>query len=413
MEYIVSKASRERMEKLLAVPEVQMALRFLEEDQENSIREQIELTLLEAPTYHEEMRARRVMEKFKQFGLSNVEMDGQYDVTGLLPGASDDRILVEGHIDTVFGFGTVKEVRREDGVLYAPGIYDNARGVSCILAVLRAIQACNIRPAKSILFAGTTREETPGGLQGMRDMLDRYPDVKASISVDGGFLNGITYNATWSKTVEFTFHGIGGHAGNAFGLCANPLGAACRAVAKLNELQVPDTPKTTYAATTLHTPEGSSAGSIPGSCTLCVNYRSEDRDLFEALEQDIDRCIQEGCREETERWGVDEITVTRRELASIPGGRQDIHSPLVEAHWLAARELGEKTFFRSGGNCNANIAISRDIPAICVGASPGGMNPHSLKERFPEQNAYRCPQGLLLVLLTAAGIDGVVGSCFG
>ena len=31
MEYIVSKASRERMEKLLAVPEVQMALRFLEE----------------------------------------------------------------------------------------------------------------------------------------------------------------------------------------------------------------------------------------------------------------------------------------------------------------------------------------------------------------------------------------------
>lgn len=31
-------------------------------------------------------------------------------------------VLIEGHMDTVFPFGTVKGVEEKDGFLYAPGI---------------------------------------------------------------------------------------------------------------------------------------------------------------------------------------------------------------------------------------------------------------------------------------------------
>lgn len=411
MDYCVSQKNRDLMQKIWNMPKVQDALRFLEEEQDYSTEEQIELCLIEAPTYHEKARAARYAEKFREIGIiHDISMDEKYDVTGIIPGATDKRLLLEAHLDTVFPFGTVKEVRREGNMLYAPGIYDDARGLAVLLAALRALKRTGLKLSKTLIVAGTTREENPGCGAGMRDLLDRYPDLKATISVDGGFINGINLSGNFSATVEYRFLGIGGHAGNSFGKCANALGAACRAVAELNEVVPPVDPLTTFAASQLYTPETSSIGSIPGECVLHITYRSKEKEAFEQMGQVIDKCVAHGCEAETRRWGQDEIHFEKEVLTYLPGGYQDPHEPIIEAHYLASEFLGQEVFFRAGSS-NGNIAIDRKIPATTVGSGQGNRRAHSLEEMFCTDGAYICSQGLLLILLMICGIDGEALSC--
>ena len=60
MDYQVSSKVEKAFSEVLAMPEVKKALEFIEKDQEQSIKEQIELTLIEAPTFHEENRTSMV-----------------------------------------------------------------------------------------------------------------------------------------------------------------------------------------------------------------------------------------------------------------------------------------------------------------------------------------------------------------
>ena len=206
----------------------------------NSIAEQIELTEIESPTFHEETRAKAYCQKLAELGLQYCHIDDFGNAVGLWKGKGNGpKILVEAHMDTVFPFGSVTKVRRENDVLYAPGIVDDTRGLAVLLSALRGLKASGLETAGDIVFVGTSREEGMGSLGGMKDFLDHNPDIDASISVDGAWCEGITYEATGFKTYEVNFYGIGGHAYGAFGLMANPLHAAARAVAKIADFQVP------------------------------------------------------------------------------------------------------------------------------------------------------------------------------
>ena len=58
--YQVSERTRAQFEKMMSLEPVKEALRFIEEDQPNAIREQKELVVIEAPTGQEEERAKEI-----------------------------------------------------------------------------------------------------------------------------------------------------------------------------------------------------------------------------------------------------------------------------------------------------------------------------------------------------------------
>jgi len=70
-----------------------------------------------------------------------------------------------------------------------------------------------------------------------------------------------------------TFKGPGGHSFGAFGL-ANPMGAMGRAIAKIQEMQVPKQPKTTFNVGRVG--GGTSVNSIPFESWMEVDMRSSD-----------------------------------------------------------------------------------------------------------------------------------------
>ena len=408
MEYQVSDHIQNKLSTLLNNNKVQKALQFMEEDQEEIIQKQIELTLIPAPTFHEENKAKRLLEMFKEEGLEDCHIDEYGNAVGVRKGTGGGKtVLVEGHMDTVFPLDTELKITREDGWIRCPGIVDDTRGCASVLSTIRGLNAAGIQTKGDIYFCGMTREEGMGALGGMRDYVTHHPELDASISIDGDGYQEIVYQATGIYTYEVNFYGIGGHAAGAFAKIANPLHAMGRAIAKISEIRVPEQPKTTFAVTGAYAGNYSSIHAIVDKATMTLNFRSSDQEELLKLQKQIFDCIEEACKEETDRWGKDTITYDYKHVCDINAGTQDSHTPIVEVAMAISNYLGcEEPKLAEGGATNCSRAIEAGLPAVCLGGGAGyDSKCHSLAEQFKEENAYKGCQIAMLLALMCAGTE--------
>lgn len=405
MEYKVSEKVRQKFDALVKDEKVQKALKFMEEDQDAVIDRQIELTLIPAPTYHEQKKAERMLEMFKEEGLSDCHIDEYGNCVGIRKGTGGGKTtLVEGHMDTVFALDTELKIVREDGFIKCPGIVDDTRGCAAVLSTIRALNAAGIQTKGDIHFVGTVQEEGTGALKGMKYYVDHHPELEASISVDGPGYQEITYEATGIQTYEVNFNGIGGHACGMFGKVANPLHAAARAIAKISEFRVPADPMTTFAVTNFHAGSFEAVHAIVPTAQIRFNFRSNSQEELEKLRDRIFAAIDEACKEETDRWGMDTITYEVKHICDVNAGHQDSHASIVEGAMAAAEFLGcAEPKLGNGGSTNCNRALEAGLPAVCLG---GGCDYdcqcHTLDEQFKVEDAFKgCQQTLLMTLLCA------------
>ena len=405
MEYKVSEQVRQKFDALVKDEKVQKALKFMEEDQDAVIDRQIELTLIPAPTYHEQKKAERMLEMFKEEGLSDCHIDEYGNCVGIRKGTGGGKTtLVEGHMDTVFALDTELKIVREDGFIKCPGIVDDTRGCAAVLSTIRALNAAGIQKKGDIHFVGTVQEEGTGALKGMKYYVDHHPELEASISVDGPGYQEITYEATGIQTYEVNFNGIGGHACGMFGKVANPLHAAARAIAKISEFRVPADPMTTFAVTNFHAGSFEAVHAIVPTAQIRFNFRSNSQEELEKLRDRIFAAIDEACKEETDRWGMDTITYEVKHICDVNAGHQDSHASIVEGAMAAAEFLGcAEPKLGNGGSTNCNRALEAGLPAVCLG---GGCDYdcqcHTLDEQFKVEDAFKgCQQTLLMTLLCA------------
>ena len=405
MEYKVSEQVRQKFDALVKDEKVQKALKFLEEDQDAVIDRQIELTLIPAPTSHEQKKAERMLEMFKEEGLSDCHIDEYGNCVGIRKGTGGGKTtLVEGHMDTVFALDTELKIVRENGFIKCPGIVDDTRGCAAVLSTIRALNAAGIQTKGDIHFVGTVQEEGTGALKGMKYYVDHHPELEASISVDGPGYQEITYEATGIQTYEVNFNGIGGHACGMFGKVANPLHAAARAIAKISEFRVPADPMTTFAVTNFHAGSFEAVHAIVPTAQIRFNFRSNSQEELEKLRDRIFAAIDEACKEETDRWGMDTITYEVKHICDVNAGHQDSHASIVEGAMAAAEFLGcAEPKLGNGGSTNCNRALEAGLPAVCLG---GGCDYdcqcHTLDEQFKVEDAFKgCQQTLLMTLLCA------------
>ena len=405
MEYKVSEQVRQKFDALVKDEKVQKALKFMEEDQDAVIDRQIELTLIPAPTYHEQKKAERMLEMFKEEGLSDCHIDEYGNCVGIRKGTGGGKTtLVEGHMDTVFALDTELKIVREDGFIKCPGIVDDTRGCAAVLSTIRALNAAGIQTKGDIHFVGTVQEEGTGALKGMKYYVDHHPELEASISVDGPGYQEITYEATGIQTYEVNFNGIGGHACGMFGKMANPLHAAARAIAKISEFRVLADPMTNFAVTNFHAGSFEAVHAIVPTAQIRFNFRSNSQEELEKLRDRIFAAIDEACKEETDRWGMDTITYEVKHICDVNAGHQDSHASIVEGAMAAAEFLGcAEPKLGNGGSTNCNRALEAGLPAVCLG---GGCDYdcqcHTLDEQFKVEDAFKgCQQTLLMTLLCA------------
>lgn len=406
MSYNVSDKTKGIMDTITSLPEVKSGLDFLQRDHDKAVKEQLELVVIKAPTFHEITRAKRYAEMFSELGLEDVHIDKHNNVIGIKKGCSlGPTIVIEAHLDTVFPQDVEINPIIKDGKIFAPGICDDTRGLAAVLSVIRAFNETKIEHLGDIYFVGIAMEEGIGGLRGMKGFFeDHKGKIDASVSIDGAGAERIVYNATGIKTMAFNFYGIGGHAFAAFAKVANPLHAAARAVAKIASLRVPEDPKTTFAVSSFHAGSDEGVHAITENASFKINFRSNGVAELKKLEEDVLRCVKEACREESDFWKKDEITFDYAYLVDIPAGVQDANRPIVEAAYVAMQHLGLSPMLAADGCTNANIPVGLGIPAVCIGrgGEEGGI--HTTGEWFNPEGAYICPQEVFLIALALSGI---------
>jgi len=366
-----------------------------------TIEDQIRFCEIPAPSFKEEVRGRELQRVFQQLGLQNVRVDKAGNVLGEYGGAAlRPRVVMAAHLDTVFPEGTSVKVKREGAVLHGPGIGDDCRGLAVIVAAVREMKKAKVQTPGTITFVANVGEEGLGDLRGVKELFNTTlkDQIDRFVSIDGTGIH-VTNVAVGSHRYRVTFKGPGGHSFGAFGM-ANPMGAMGRAIAKIQEIQVPKQPKTTFNVGRIG--GGTSVNSIPFEGWMELDMRSSDPASLAAVDASIQKAIDAAVAEENARWGKPGvITVSKELVGDRPAGSTPENSEIVKDGLAVATVLGFNANLGEGST-DSNMPMSLKVPAITVGGGGRGREAHALTESFDTTDAWQGTQYAILLAVSLA-----------
>jgi tripeptide aminopeptidase len=384
---------------LVKDPAVKAALDAVKANEPQTIEEQIRFCQIPAPSFKEETRGKELERVFQQIGLQNVRVDKAGNVLGEFRGtAPHPHAVIAAHLDTVFPEGTDVRVKREGSVLRGPGIGDDCRGLAVLVSVARELKKANVRPKGTITFVANVGEEGLGDLRGVKQLFRETlkDQIDSFVSIDGTGVH-VTNVAVGSHRYRVTFKGPGGHSFGAFGL-ANPIGAMGRAIAKIEEMQVPKQPKTTFNVGRVG--GGTSVNSIPFEGWMEVDMRSSDPASLAAVDATFQKAVDVAVAEENQRWGAAKtVTVVKELVGDRPAGSTPENSAIVRSGLAAATVLGFSANLGEGST-DSNMPMSMKIPAITIGGGGRGRDAHALTESFDTTDSWMGTQHALLLVVS-------------
>jgi len=396
----------EAARRLAAHPSVQRAMEQIDETDERTMSDLAELTQIPAPPFGEEARGYRFLALLREAGVDTAWVDEVGNVIGLRRGTgSGGTVAIAGHLDTVFPEGTDVTLRMHGDTLYAPGVGDDTRGLAAVLALVRSMNAADVRTDADILFIGNVGEEGPGDLRGMKSLFGpNGPPIESFISIDGTGHEGITHQGLGSHRYHVVVEGPGGHSWGAFGL-ANPAHALGRAMTYFDEVADSLTrsgPRTSYNVGVIG--GGTSVNSIPFEAWMDVDMRSESRESLERIDAALHDAVARAVEDENaERRRGDALTFELQLIGDRPLGEVAEDAAIVQRAVAVSRMLGiEPRLGRS--STDSNIPISKGIPAITIGGGGVAGGAHSLHEWFLNENGTLGIKRALLILLSQAGL---------
>jgi acetylornithine deacetylase/succinyl-diaminopimelate desuccinylase-like protein len=397
---------------IVADPAVAGALQQLKTDELVTLEEQKRVSEIPSPPFGEARRAQHYLARMRDLGLADAGIDTEGNVVGLRKGVGlrrgagrKPKLVVSAHLDTVFAAGTNVEVTEKDGVLYAPGIGDDGRGLAALLALLRALNTANLATVGDILFVGTVGEEGLGDLRGVKALFRDHADIDGFVSIDKMGVHRIVNQASGSRRYKITFKGPGGHSFNDFGQ-PSAIHAMGRAIAKISDIRTPADPKTTFTVGIVE--GGQSVNAIAAQASLLVDMRSSQREAMLELERAVLGLIESAVADENRRWEADKMSFELHSVGDRPAGVTPENAIIVQAARRAVAAVTGGTGAQLVvSSTDANIAMSRGIPAVTIGGGGEGGDAHTTGEWYRPTESHLGPQSALLLVLALSGLEGV------
>jgi tripeptide aminopeptidase len=377
----------------------------LRERDGNTLRTQVALSEIAAPTGDEHERGCWVMRRFTELGLADVRCDDAGNVIGRRRGASDEApVVVCAHLDTVFPRDVDLRVRRDGGRFVGPGIGDNGRGLAAMLAIAEEIDGRTLRTLRPIDFVATVGEEGLGDLRGAKHLFAaqrRAPH--AALALDGAGDERVVHRALGSRRYRMAFHGPGGHSWAAFGV-PNAVHAAARAAVRLAAIPLPVEPRTTLSVGRIG--GGISVNAVPEEGWLEIDLRSTSRAVLERIDREIRHVASRAAQEENDRRapGTVPLASTLETIGERPCGETPDDDPLVRAALEATALIGREPELATAST-DANVPISRGIPAIAIGAGGRGGDAHTPGEWYDNVDGWLGIARALTIVVSAAGLS--------
>ena len=378
-----------------AHPAVRAALADLA-DYRPTLATAIEIQQVPAPTFAERPRSVLVSQRMQALGLHDVEIDELGNVYGRRPGIAErPALLISAHLDTVFPADTDLSIRYEGERVYGPGIGDNSVGVAGLLRLAEIYQRCDLPTQGDIWFVANVGEEGLGDLRGMRAVVERLRTrIGGVIVIEGCDFGSLHHQAIGVRRFRIEANGPGGHSWGNFGT-PSAIHILVRLAARLTELQVPVSPRTTFNIGMIS--GGTSVNTIAHHASMLLDLRSVSSAVLSDLVSEVYRLVEEATLDQPE------VHVQISKVGDRPSGAIPREHPLVQAAVAAYQMVGAQISFQQSST-DANIPLSLGIPAICVGLTDGG-NAHRTDEYILPTNLGRGMQALLLLSLAANTLD--------
>jgi acetylornithine deacetylase/succinyl-diaminopimelate desuccinylase-like protein len=372
---------------------VQSAFDHIDKSRDEILREWIAITEINAPSKHEQERA-----KFIESLLRKHNLDIRYDTAGNLiatrKGSGGGPVTVfDAHMDTVFQPGLKIKATVRDGRVYAPGIGDDTRNIEALLATIRALDAAKIKTKGDLVFVFTTDEEA--GMSGAKQYTkDNKDKVDYYIALDGGY-EGFTYAGIGINWYRHHFIGPGGHTRSRTPPYSATLPLA-HAIERIYELKVPTSPSSNLNIGMLGGSEVVNAKASDAWFT--VDLRSTSNDVIADLEKKIATILDE----EAKRAGMTVKTdvISTSPAAVLPGNRE---SNLVKIAEAVHRAMGFDPPIGNAGSNNSSAALLQGINSISTGAGPCNDS-HALTENCEIDPLYKGIKKILLLEVALAGL---------
>lgn len=365
------------MYELKNYPEVLTAMAGFDAQQSALINLCIQIQQIAAPTDEEERRAAWVEGYFQRLHLHDIRIDARHNVYARLPGRRTyPALMVSAHTDTVFPLETDLTVRVHEAEdrIYGPGLGDNSTGVGGLLLLAETMRHLPPPPV-DIWFVANTGEEGLGDLRGMRAAVDRLaPHIGACVVLEGMGLKRVVHRALGSRRYRITAKAPGGHSWSDFGT-ASALHVLTQLAAELTQMQPIAEPRTTFNIGRFS--GGTSVNTIAQTAWLELDLRSEGQ---AALQNIVNQTLAIVNRYQSAHWQQKGVQVEAVVIGDRPGGAIADDHPLVKATFrsLAYHGIEGNPQLRISST-DANIPLSRGIPAVCIGITEGG-NAHRLEE---------------------------------
>jgi acetylornithine deacetylase/succinyl-diaminopimelate desuccinylase-like protein len=367
-----------------------------------TIRTQVAVSQIAAPTGDERERAQWFAARFRSLGLSDARIDLAGNVVATRPGLEQIApVLVCAHLDTVFGREVQLTFRRNGDRVSGPGIGDNGRGLAAMLAIAEEIDGRAVRTRRPIVFAATTGEEGAGDLRGAKHLFSSLgEEPAAAIALDGAGDERIVHKALGSRRYHIAYRGAGGHSWAAFGI-PNAVHAAAAAAAMLASLPLPKTPRTTLSVSRIG--GGTSINSIPEEGWLEVDLRSTSATMLDRFDREIRVIVRAAAQQENARRASATPPLSHDVLVigDRPSGELSADHPLVLSA-IEATQLIDREPELAAASTDANIPIAMGIPAIAIGAGGRGGDAHTPGEWYDNVEGPLGIARAMTILATAA-----------
>jgi tripeptide aminopeptidase len=347
----------------------------------------VEIQQVPAPTFHEAQRAAFLHQRFQAEGLEDVETDPLGNVYARLPGTESRRpVVVSAHSDTVFPKETDLSVRRENGLIYGPGIGDNSLGVAGLFGLVWALREGSIELPGDLWLVANVGEEGLGDLCGMKAVVDRFNSQPlAYLVLEGMALGQVYYHGLEVRRYRITVQTLGGHSWVDYGR-PSAIHELAKLVVRITGLELPKTPRTTLNVGVIS--GGTSINTVAARASLELDLRSEDGVVLQGLVDKVHRFVQDA--------NQGDVRVNAELIGQRPSGKISLQHPLLR---LALRTLESQGFQPryNVGSTDANIPLSRGLPAICIGLTNGG-GAHTVDEYIQTAGLEKGMKQLLMLV---------------
>lgn len=268
-------------------------------------------------------------------------------------------LMLLAHIDTVFPLSIPITVERDGDILRGPGIGDNSASVAAMISALDVLDALGEETAVDLVTVADVGEEGLGNLRGARAAIERYRERLGAVVVLDGSLGKITHIAVGSQRWRIIVRGTGGHSYGNFGLPSAIHGLG-RIIAAIADITVPREPKTTFNVGVIE--GGTSVNTIAERASALLDMRSTDVKALDQLAQRVGAIVKQRAGEGLQT----EIEI----LGERPAGERSRADPLVALAGQTLTWLGIEPEY-GAASTDANIPISLNIPAVCIGITRG------------------------------------------